>query len=114
MVQFKIVDGARLPERPVSPDRPRIISMGAIMGLGLDLAIVVLLEYRDSSLKTDDDVVSALSLSVLALIPVMVTKAEEAATVRRRRLVAVGSFAVFVLVAGAAIWKLELIELWVR
>ena len=112
--QFKIVDGARLPERPVSPDRPRIISMGAIMGLGLGLAIVGLLEYRDSSLKTDDDVVSALSLPVLALIPVMVTKAEEAATVRRRRLIAVGSFAVFVLVAGAAIWKLELIERWVR
>ena len=40
--------------------------------------------------------------------------AEEAATVRRRRLVAVGSFAGFVLVAGAAIWKLELIERWVR
>jgi uncharacterized protein involved in exopolysaccharide biosynthesis len=111
--QFKIVDGARLPERPVSPNRPRIIFLGAFMGLGFGLVIVALLEYRDSSLKTDDDVLAALALPVLALIPVMVTKAEEAASVRRRRLIAIGSVAVFVLVAGAAVWKLNLFEWWV-
>jgi uncharacterized protein involved in exopolysaccharide biosynthesis len=111
--QFKIVDAARLPERPVSPDRPRIISMGAIMGLGIGLALVGLLEYRDSSLKTELDVVGSLALPVLALIPAMVTRAEQRGRIRRRRMLAVGSAAVIAIVAGAAAWKLDLFERWV-
>jgi uncharacterized protein involved in exopolysaccharide biosynthesis len=110
--QFKIVDGARLPERPVSPDRPRLIGMGAALGVMFGLVLVGLLEYRDSSLKTDADVVSALALPVLALIPAMVTKAEERAAARRRRLTAWGSLAVVVVAAGAAVWKFQLFERW--
>ena len=111
--QFKIIDGARLPEKPFSPDRPRIIGMGAVMGLGLGLALVGFLEYRDSTLKTDDDVVVSLALPVLALIPAMVTKAEERASVRRRRLVAVTSVAGIMAAAGAVVWKLQLLERWI-
>jgi polysaccharide chain length determinant protein (PEP-CTERM system associated) len=111
--QFKIVDGARLPERPVSPDRPRLIGMGAVIGLGLGLALVGLLEYRDSTLKTDNDVVVALALPVLALIPAMVTKAEEKQRIRRRRLIALSSVAALMVVVGAAAWKFQLFERWV-
>ena len=111
--QFKIIDGARLPEKPFSPDRPRIIGMGAVMGLGLGLALVGFLEYRDSSLKTDEDVVVSLALPVLALIPAMVTKAEERASIRRRRLVAVTSVAGIMAAAGAVVWKLQLLERWI-
>jgi polysaccharide chain length determinant protein (PEP-CTERM system associated) len=111
--QFKIVDAARLPERPISPDRPRLISMGAVIGLGIGLALVALIEYRDSTLKTEPDVLVSLALPVLAMIPAMVTRAEERRRTRRRRLVALGSAAVFVIAAGAAAWKLELFERWI-
>ncbi len=67
--QFKIIDGARLPEGAVSPNRPKIIALGAALGLGLGLALVAFFEYRDSSMKTDDDVVTALALPVLARLP---------------------------------------------
>ena len=87
--------------------------MGAVMGLGLGLALVGFLEYRDSTLKTDDDVVVSLALPVLALIPAMVTKAEERASVRRRRLVAVTSVAGIMAAAGAVVWKLQLLERWI-
>jgi polysaccharide chain length determinant protein (PEP-CTERM system associated) len=110
--QFKIIDGARLPERPVSPNRPRIIGFGAFFGLAFGLALVALLEYRDATVKTDDDVVMALALPVLAQIPAMVTRAEERASVRRRRLIAVTSIAAFVMAAGAAAWKLQLFDGW--
>ncbi len=43
--------------------------MGAVAGLGLGLGLVALLEYRDATYKTDDDVVMALALPVLAMIP---------------------------------------------
>jgi polysaccharide chain length determinant protein (PEP-CTERM system associated) len=113
--QFKIIDGARLPERPISPNRPRLIGLGAFLGLGLGLALVGLLEYRDSSMKTEGDITVALALPVLALIPAMVTKAEEIARIRRRRLIALSSVAglVLVMIASAAAWKLQLFERWV-
>lgn len=111
--QFKIIDGARLPEKPFSPDRPRLITMGAIIGLGIGLALVALLEYRDSSLKSDDDVVVSLALPVLALIPAMVTKAEERSRLRRRRLAALTSVAAVILAVGAVAWKLDVFERWI-
>jgi hypothetical protein len=111
--QFKIIDGARLPERPISPNRPRLIGLGAALGLGLGLALVGLLEYRDSTMKTEGDIMVALALPVLALIPAMVTKAEEVARIRRRRLIALSSVAGLVMIAGAAAWKLQLFERWV-
>ncbi len=47
--------------------------MGAFGGAGLGLGLVFLIVYRDSSLKTDDDVTGSLGLPVLALVPMMQT-----------------------------------------
>ena len=40
--QFKILDPARLPERPVEPNRLRVAVMGALVGLAVGLVLVVL------------------------------------------------------------------------
>lgn len=109
---FKIVDGARLPEKPFSPNRPRIMALGAMLGLGLGLGLVALLEYRDSTIKTDDDVMMALSLPVLAMIPSMITRAESETRVRRRRLVALTSACGVVVTGAVLLWKLRLLENW--
>ena len=74
--QFRLIDAARLPERPISPNRPRLNMMGALAGLALGLALIALLEYRDTSFRTDDDVALSLSLPVLAVIPAMTTRRE--------------------------------------
>lgn len=72
--QFRILDPARVPERPFSPDRRRIVLMGIALGIGLGLALITLLEYRDSTFSTDDDVLRALSLPVLAVVPHVETR----------------------------------------
>jgi polysaccharide chain length determinant protein (PEP-CTERM system associated) len=113
--QFKIIDGARLPERPVSPDRVRLNAMGVIGGLAFGLALVILLEYRDTSLKNDDDVVVSLALPVLAVIPAMVTAADQRRMKRRR--IVVACCAASLLVAGAAVavaWQLRMLPDWIR
>ena len=43
--QFKLIDAARQPERPFSPNRPRYNLGGMGVGIGLGLALVALLEY---------------------------------------------------------------------
>jgi len=114
--QFRIIDGARLPERPVSPDRVRINLMGILGGLAFGLGLVALLEYKDTSLKNDDDVVTTLSLPVLAVIPLM-TNATERRASRRKKLLLAASASVFCMVVAAAVmmvWRLRLVEAWLR
>ena len=102
--QFSTIDQARLPEKPISPNRPMINLIGAAVGLGLGLGLVAFLEYRDNSFRTDDEVVRILALPVMAVIPVMLSRAERRK--QRRQALIVGSSIIFVIVAGAvgAVW----------
>ena len=83
------------------------------MGLGLGLAIAGLLEYRDTSVRTEEDVLVALSLPVLALVPTMATVTVERKG-RRRWLLIGSSAAAMILVSLAAVaWKLRLFDSWI-
>jgi hypothetical protein len=44
--------------------------------LGLGVALIALLEYRDGTFRTDDEVLRVLALPVLAVVPVMVSDSE--------------------------------------
>jgi uncharacterized protein involved in exopolysaccharide biosynthesis len=112
--QFKIVDGARLPERPFSPNRIQINTMGIAAGFAVGIALLVLLEYRDTTLKTDADVMTSLSLPVLAVIPAMMTAGERKQLQRRRAWLFAGTTAVLLLGAAVVVaWKLELVQGWI-
>ena len=67
--QFSIIDPARLPEKPVSPDLRRLFLMMLAAGLGLGAGLVVLLDYFDSSLKKPEFLEADLGVPVLATIP---------------------------------------------
>lgn len=110
--QFRIIDTARLPERPFSPDRTRISMMGVAAGLALGLGLVALLEYRDTTFKNDGDIVTSLALPVIAVVPAMRTVDEvRQLTVRRWRLAALS--ACLALVAAAVVaWRLRLLQSW--
>jgi polysaccharide chain length determinant protein (PEP-CTERM system associated) len=103
--QFRLLDPARIPERPFSPNRPKILAMALAMGLAIGGGLIALLEYRDRSLRTDDDVMLVLALPVLAVIPQM-TSSTERQVLRRRKLMmsAAGAFGV-ICVAAVFVWK---------
>ena len=103
--QFKLLDPARVPDRPFSPNRLMINLSGAGFGLFLGLAIVGFLEYRDTSFKTEEDIMRLLGLPVLARIPTMITQGDLLRR-QKRRVIASAATAVFVLGAGAVVWKL--------
>jgi polysaccharide chain length determinant protein (PEP-CTERM system associated) len=69
--QFRVLDPPSLPQKPTFPNRP-VFGLGGLMaGLGIGLSVALLLEARDTSLRTDRDVELLLKLPVLALIPVV-------------------------------------------
>jgi polysaccharide chain length determinant protein (PEP-CTERM system associated) len=106
--QFKILDPARMPERPYTPDRPRIVLMGSALGLAIGLALIALLEYRDSTFKTEEDVLRVLQLPVLALVPIMASEREMRASRRRKMLVALAGIVMVVSSAAALlVWRLQ-------
>jgi polysaccharide chain length determinant protein (PEP-CTERM system associated) len=102
--QFKILDPARLPEKPVSPQRMRINLVGALAGLALGIGLVGLLEYRDRSFRSEKDVMVCLGLPVLGLIPRVVTTTERRVAARRRLAAAVAVAATGVVGIAVAVW----------
>jgi len=88
--QFTLIDAARLPQKPSSPNRI-VINLGGIFGgLALGLALVALLEYRDTTFKTDTELTRVLALPVLAVVPLMKSDAERRADFRKQLILNVG------------------------
>ena len=61
-------------------------------------------EYRDTTFKTDDDVMASLALPVLAMIPNMVTRTERRHRRRRRVMMSVTAVLVALAVAATTVW----------
>jgi len=67
--QFQIIDPARLPQKPVSPNMKKLFMLAAAAGLGLGGGLIFLLDFLDTSLKRPDDIEGDLGVPVLATIP---------------------------------------------
>ena len=67
--QFRVIDPARLPEKPFSPDIPKILLISLLAGLGCGLGLALVREQMDRSFYDAGDVETALGLRVLATIP---------------------------------------------
>ena len=65
----KIVEEAVEPTVPSSPNVLRNIEIGALLGAGLAIAVIMLLYLLNDTLQTEADVLKYLDLNVLAVIP---------------------------------------------
>jgi polysaccharide chain length determinant protein (PEP-CTERM system associated) len=103
--QFKILDPARLPERPTSPNRRQLQMMGMGVAVGLGIVLAGLIEYLDKTLKSEMDVRAALNLVVLAGIPILPDVKRRGD--RRWKVVAISATVLLVAAAGTAavVWK---------
>jgi capsular polysaccharide biosynthesis protein len=103
--QFKILDPARLPERPSSPNRRQLQLVGLGLAIGLGIALAALIEYLDKTLKSEVDVRAALNLVVLAGIPILPEVGRRGE--RRWKVVAISAAVLLVAAAGTAavVWK---------
>jgi polysaccharide chain length determinant protein (PEP-CTERM system associated) len=88
--QFVLLDPANVPQKPSAPDRMLINLFGLVAGLVVGLSLVALLEYRDSTFKTDSELGGILSLPVLAVVPLMLSETERRSKFRKRLILNLG------------------------
>src|SRR6266404_4967685 len=82
---FRVIEPARLPERPAGPNRFRLLLVGLALALGASGAAVVLAEQVDTSFRRVDEIRSTLPLPVLSAIPRITTEQDRVRTLRQRR-----------------------------
>ncbi|MGD9201276.1 MAG: polysaccharide biosynthesis tyrosine autokinase [Chitinispirillia bacterium] len=80
----KIVDYARIPESPIPKNETRYYILGIVLGCILGFGIAMVLEFNDTSLKSNQDIERHLSIPVLGTIPHIVYNRKEEIKLRRR------------------------------
>lgn len=103
--QFKILDPARMPEKPASPNRPLFYTLAVLGAIAIGLASAGVAEYFDRTLQTESDVLAALNLKVLATVPYIRDSVARTRQWRRRLAVGAAATTVLALCAGVA-WRL--------
>lgn len=69
--QFRIIDSAKVPQKPVSPNMKKIFMMIMVIGFGAGGGISFLLEFFNTSFRGTDDIEETLGLPVLATLPII-------------------------------------------
>jgi len=75
--QFKVVDSARYPEKPIKPDFVKIMGLAVIIGLGVGAGLTLMLDFFDGTLKDPDVLEAALGVPLIATIPNIETVTEQ-------------------------------------
>jgi polysaccharide chain length determinant protein (PEP-CTERM system associated) len=65
---FRVLDEANLPDSPTFPKRGIFAGGGFTLGLALGLALIALIEYRNTALRTERDVWTFTKLPTLAIV----------------------------------------------
>jgi len=78
--RFTLIDPARLPEKPFKPNRLAIILIGLVLGIGAGIGTASLMEFSDDSVRSAASLSQMTSFPVLAVIPQIITKKDQAKT----------------------------------
>ncbi len=113
--RFTLIDPARLPEKPVRPNRPVILLIGLFLGIAAGVGTAALQETADHTAHGSEDLVKAFPFPVLVEIPEIVTVEDDQRRRKRMKMVigtAALSAAVLVLVVQFFVMDLDV--LWAR
>jgi polysaccharide chain length determinant protein (PEP-CTERM system associated) len=107
--QFRMLDAPRVSAEGTGARRLQVNAGGLVLGLVFGLAIIGFREFRDTSFRTEADVMNVLSLPVLAAVPFAPTPGDLARVHRQQRVLQIT--VATVLIAGGAtavflrLWK---------
>jgi uncharacterized protein involved in exopolysaccharide biosynthesis len=84
--QFRVMDAPNLPDSPTFPNHRIFAAGGLAAGLFLGLLLTALLEYRDTSLRSESDIWAFTKLPTLAVVSYINNLAPSRTANERRRL----------------------------
>ncbi|MDD2465309.1 MAG: GNVR domain-containing protein [Desulfobulbus sp.] len=109
--KFKIVDSARLSEKPFKPNFVKILLVAVVASLGLSVGSVLAMDFIDTSFKDVGELEEAIGVPVICAIPFI----EQPADVHRDRLVflvsivGIGAYSLGLIIVFAVLWTKGLI-----
>lgn len=86
--QFKIVDAAKTPTKPISPDFLKIIAVALVAGAGLGGGIAFGLDFLDTTFRDPKKLSDSFGLEVICTVPHITLKKER---IRSRLITSFGS-----------------------
>lgn len=113
--RFTLIDPARLPEKPVRPNRPAVLLIGLILGIFAGAGTVALQETSDRSARQSTDLKTAFPFHLLAEIPEIVTLEDELREKKKMKVIAgTAVISLFALVAFINFFVMDMDVLWAR
>jgi uncharacterized protein involved in exopolysaccharide biosynthesis len=97
--RFTLIDPARLPEKPVRPNRPAILLIGLILGIASGVGTASLQEASDRSARKTEDLTRTFLIPVLTEIPEIVTFEDELRKKTRLKIAVASSFLFILIIA---------------
>lgn len=101
--RITLLEEARVPLSPNSPNRNIIAASGFGAGLAAGLAFVVLLELLNRAIRRPQDIEGALNISVFSTIPYIRTRQE----IMRRRALVLGTIVILLIGLPSALWYVD-------
>jgi len=100
--QFRILDPAEVPIRPLKPDIRRILLMTVLLGFALGCGLAYLRETMDTSFRRPEDVEEVLQIPIIASIP-FTLNARELKRIKRKEILTVVCVGLTFLLLGVVI-----------
>lgn len=117
--RFSLIEPPVFPDKPIRPNRMKIIALGVIAAFGAAIALAALLEVLEGKLRGVDAVTSAINMRPLVIVPYVHTQLElkRKKNTTRYVLLAIGLLLIFLLIAIHFLWMpldLLLVKLMTR
>lgn len=101
--RISVIEQATPPERPTRPNRPLIAAAGAGAGVVAGLAVVILLELLNRSIRRPVELTKRLGITPVAVLPYIRTERE----ILMRRMTVFGAVAFLVIVIPASLYAVH-------
>ena len=105
--QFRVLDPARPPVRPIGLVRLQINGIGAIAGVVLGVLFAALLELLDTTFHSAQEVIDVLKIPVIARVPYIPNDSDRQRQ-QRTRMFASAAASVTVILGGYGFWAMQL------
>jgi polysaccharide chain length determinant protein (PEP-CTERM system associated) len=113
--RFILVDPARLPEKPASPNVPAILLIGLILGIGGGVGLAAIKESGDDSVHSAEALSRLTGLPVLVTIPEIISDDDMLGKKRKLKLIIVAVLiGVVVIVCVIHFFIMDLDVIWAK